>query len=33
MNQARGLLAEAEQKLDADRYAISQPRELAQQSI
>ena len=33
MNQARGLLLEAEQKLDADRYATSQPRELAQQSI
>ena len=33
MNEARGLLAEAEQKLDADRYVTSQPRELAQQSI
>ena len=27
------MLLEAEQKLDADRYATSQPRELAQQSI
>ena len=33
MDQARGLLLQAEQKLDADRFAISQPRELAKQSI
>jgi outer membrane protein OmpA-like peptidoglycan-associated protein len=32
MDQARDLLLEAEQKLDADRYAISRPRELAKQS-
>ena len=33
MDRARGLLLEAEQKLAADRYAISQPHELAQQSV
>ncbi len=33
MDQARGLLLEAEQKLDANRYSISRPRDLAQQSI
>jgi outer membrane protein OmpA-like peptidoglycan-associated protein len=33
MDRARGLLLEAEQKLAADRYAISQPRKLAQQSV
>lgn len=33
MDQARGLLLEAEQKLDANRYSISRPRDLAQQSV
>ena len=33
INRARGLLVEAEQKLEANRYAIDQPRVLAQQSI
>ena len=33
INRARGFLVKAEQKLDANRYAIDQPRELVQQSI